>query len=349
MKFAVMTANAELDALRDMAQTADELGFSLLTFPDHLAYENADGALDPQRIAYSSMICAAMVSESTKRLRFGQLVTNNLLRHPAVTAQDFMSLDRLSHGRLIVGIGAAWRELEFKMAGMPYPELSKRMEMLDESLTCMRSLWTHEKTNFTGEYYSFNEAVLWPKPVQKPHPSILLGGFAPKLMRLAAKHADYVNIFFPMGKSGYPKMKALTNDAYREKVFYLREHTEKAGRPRSAVKVVNLLTVTVISDSTDVVENARKQMASIWGRSGRGSEVTSRADRFTPGMCRRVQTSAGRLGNRYLHVCQHPSGSAADLERWTAPLSLAPGTATLGIAPITLMYQGNNHESFPSI
>lgn len=265
MKFAVMSANVELGVLRNIAQTADELGLDLMTYPDHLAYEDSDGTLDPKRIAYSSMICSAMISESTKKLRFGQLVTNNLLRHPSITAQDLMTLDRLSDGRLVAGIGAAWRQHEFTMAGISYPDVATRMDMLDESLTCMRSLWTRERTHFKGRHYQFSDAILWPKPIQKPHPPILLGGFAPRLMRLAAKHADYVNVFFPMGKSGHPNMAKLTDAAFRGKVEYLREQTELVGRSRNAVKVVNLLTTTVVSESMAELDAARQRMAPLWG------------------------------------------------------------------------------------
>ncbi|MGE0383121.1 MAG: LLM class flavin-dependent oxidoreductase [Gammaproteobacteria bacterium] len=265
MKFAVMTSNVEIAVLRDMAQAAEGLGLELITFPDHLAYEDADGALDPHRLAYSSMILAAMVAESTRTLKFGQLVTNNLMRHPAVTAQAFMTLDRLSNGRLVAGMGAAWRELEFTMCGLPYPEVADRMDMLEESLQCIRSLWTNERTTFHGRHYRFDDAVLWPKPVQQPHPPFLLGGFAPKLLRLAAAYADYLNVFFPMGRSGHPNMARLNDAVYGEKVRYLRGETLRCGRDRRAVKVCNLLPVVAISESRTEIDAVRRRMAPAWG------------------------------------------------------------------------------------
>jgi alkanesulfonate monooxygenase SsuD/methylene tetrahydromethanopterin reductase-like flavin-dependent oxidoreductase (luciferase family) len=105
------------------------------------------------------------------------------------------------------------------MTGIPFPPIAERLAMLDESLTCMQSLWVNERTNFAGKYYQLREAILWPKPIQQPHPPILLGGGGNGLLRLAAKHADYLNIISPVGKLGRmsaESLRLMNNQAFRE-------------------------------------------------------------------------------------------------------------------------------------
>ncbi len=258
-----MVNDLELHVLRDLAQTAEGLGYHLIAFPDHLAYELPSGELDPHHLGYSSMIIAAMIGEATTKLRFGPLVLNNLLRHPAVTAQTLMSLDHLSGGRLLAGVGAGWRRREFEMTGLRFPDTTTRLRMLDESLTCMRSLWTNDRTSFTGEFYQLKDAVLWPKPVQKPYPPILMGGSGKGLLRVAARHADVLNVFFEMGTAGHPNIARLTNDVYREKVRVLREETERCGRPRGAVRICNLIPNLTLADSKAEAAAAAARIAPV--------------------------------------------------------------------------------------
>ncbi len=258
-----MVNDLELPVLRDLAQTAEGLGYHLMAFPDHLAYELPSGELDPHHLGYSSMIIAAMISEATKKLRFGPLVLNNLLRHPAVAAQTLMSLDHMSGGRLLAGVGAGWRRREFEMTGLRFPDTTTRLRMLDESLICMRSLWTRDRTSFAGEFYQLKDAVLWPKPVQKPHPPILMGGSGKGLLRVAARHADILNVFFEMGTAGHPNIAKLTNEVYRDKVRLLREETERCGRPRGAVRICNLIPNLTLTDSKAEAAAAASRMAPV--------------------------------------------------------------------------------------
>ena len=101
---------------------------------------------------------AAVVATTTTRIRFGHLVLCNQFRHPVITAQSLVTLDHISDGRSIVGIGAGWTETEFRMTGIPFPPVAERLAMLEESLTCMQSLWVNERTNFARKYYQLREA-----------------------------------------------------------------------------------------------------------------------------------------------------------------------------------------------
>ena len=128
------------------------------------------------------------------------------------------------------------------MTGIPFPPIAERLRMLDEALACIISLWTNERTTFAGEFYKFNDAILWPKPVQKPRPPIVVGGGGKGLLRIAAKYADYVNLIPDAGKAGkisLENVKRMTDDAFRAKVDFVREEAKRAGaiptRSRSAI------------------------------------------------------------------------------------------------------------------
>src|SRR5207249_11972753 len=155
---------------------------------------------------HDPMVQAAVVAGATRRLCIGHLVLCNLFRHPAVTARSLATLDELSGGRLVVGLGTGWTETEFRMTGLTFPDIGTRLRMLDEALVCIRGLWTAAPFSFAGEFYRFEDADLHPRPVQRPHPPFLLGGSGRGLLRIAARHADSVNIIAGTGRSGYIAM-----------------------------------------------------------------------------------------------------------------------------------------------
>jgi probable F420-dependent oxidoreductase len=268
MEFGVQIGNAEFPQLRDMAQMAEELGFDWVTVPDHIVYEGPEKQADLSHLSYDPYVRAAVILQATKRVKVGHLVLCNLFRHPAITAQSLMSLDRLSDGRVFCGIGSGWTESEFRMTGIPYPDITTRLRMLDESLTVLRSLWSQERTSFAGEFYKFTDAVLNPKPVQQPHPPILLGGGGKGLLRVAAKHADYLNVISDAGKPGYisvAEIARLTDEAFRAKVAFVRAETTKLGRPAKAVKISNVSFTTMITDSPEATKGMSEAMAGFLG------------------------------------------------------------------------------------
>jgi probable F420-dependent oxidoreductase len=197
-------------------------------------------------------------------VRVGHLVLCNLFRHPAITAQSLTSLDHLSGGRLIAGLGTGWTEREFRMTGIAFPEIGPRLRMLDEALSCLRSLWTQDETTFTGEFYQFRSAVHWPKPIQRPHPPIVLGGGGKGLLRVAAKHADVVNIISDAGKPGYIKMAnvaKLTDDSFRAKVAFLRDAARQHGRDAGAIRISNAIFSVIVTESPAAALSMAEGMA----------------------------------------------------------------------------------------
>jgi len=229
-----------------------------------------------------------VIAEATKKAQVGHLVLCNLFRHPIITAQSLTSLDHLSGGRLIAGLGTGWTEREFTMTGLPFPDIGTRLRMLDESLTCLRSLWTNEETTFAGDFYRFDKAILWPKPVQRPHPPILLGGGGKGLLRVAAKHADVVNIISDAGKPGYISLEnvaKLTDDAFTSKVKFLRDEAARHGRDGTRIRISNMIFTVVLTDSPAATRATVEGMAPMFNTTPAGMVRAPLALIGTPDEC----------------------------------------------------------------
>ena len=269
MEFGIQLWNMEPAQYRATAQTVEGLGFDLVAFPDHIVMEQPERQYDPHGLAYDMISIAAAVIEATKKIRVGHLVLCNLFRHPVITAQSLTTLDHLSGGRLVAGLGSGWTETEFKMTGIPFPPITERLRMLDEALTCIRSLWANERTNFAGEFYKLTDAILWPKPMQKPRPPIIVGGSGKGLLRIAAKHADYVNIILEAGKVGHislKEMKRLSDESFREKIAFVREEAKRAGRGADAVKISSVIFTLILTDSREATRKTAEMMAPMFGQ-----------------------------------------------------------------------------------
>lgn len=182
-----------LETLRAVWHLADEAGFDHVWGFDHfgpaLPYDAGDDVFEGWAIL-------AAMAEHTRRARIGLMATGNTYRHPAVLAKMATTVDHFSGGRLEFGIGAAWVEKEHQMLGLRLGGAGERIDRMRESLTVMKSLWTQPLTTFEGRHYTLHEAVSDPKPVQRPHPPIWIGGTGErKTLRVAAELADVWNAF----------------------------------------------------------------------------------------------------------------------------------------------------------
>ena len=170
--------------LREIFKAADRLGYHAASLYDLLSV--------PTLECWTTI--SALAGE-TERIRLAPLVLANLYRHPATLAKMAATLDVISGGRVILGIGAGGSEGDHKAYGLPYPPTSKRTEMLDEAVQVINLLWSGERVSFEGEYYRLENALCDPAPTQKPHPPILIGGHGERhLLRVAAAHADITNM-----------------------------------------------------------------------------------------------------------------------------------------------------------
>jgi probable F420-dependent oxidoreductase len=197
-------------ALAERARKAESIGYSTYVVSDHL--------LD----VLAPMPALATVAAATEKLRIGMFVLNNDLRHPAVLHQELASLDVLSEGRLEIGIGAGWNEPEYRASGIPFDPVAVRVGRLEEAVTVLKGLFADEKLTHAGTYYTITELDGRPKPVQKPHPPILIGGGGKRVLGLAGREAQIVG-FAPRIGSKSGGFRSCTFEATREKVRWVRE------------------------------------------------------------------------------------------------------------------------------
>ncbi len=177
-------------------RVVEELGFGSVWAFDHLLPFN--GADD--RPAFETLTTMGAMALLTSRARIGVLVNGVLYRDPAVLAKASAQVDEMTMGRLDFSLGAAWAEREFRAYGIPFPALSERYARLDEALQIVKALWAQPRTTFRGRYYQLEDAPCAPKPVQSPHPPITVGGSGLGSLRVAARHADRLNVQGPPAK-----------------------------------------------------------------------------------------------------------------------------------------------------
>lgn len=204
-------AIVSLAELRETAHHAESVGIDTLVIPDHLV-----GQFAP----VPAMTAVAAVSD---RLRVGTFVLNNDLRHPAVLAQDLASIDVLSGGRLDVAIGAGWNRAEYEAIGMPFDPTPVRQSRLAEAVAVLKGCFADGPFSFTGEHYAINDYDAQPKPVQRPHPPILIGGGGRRTLTLAAREANIVGLAPRILRGGVPDLPSISFAATREKIDWVRE------------------------------------------------------------------------------------------------------------------------------
>ena len=206
--------NTSFDDYRDLWLRCEELGYDWVSDFDHFLPIHSDPA-GPQ---FEGMTLLAGMAAHTSRVRCGMLVLGVTYRHPAVVANMAATIDHVSGGRLELGMGAAWFELEHEQYGIPFPRIGVRMDMLDEACRIMRSLWTQETTTFEGKHFQLKDARMEPKPLQERLPLVIGGSGERRTLRIVAEHGDIWNTFYG------------DLDEYRHKLDVLAGHCADVGR-----------------------------------------------------------------------------------------------------------------------
>jgi len=185
------------DRVVAQARAAEAAGFGLVTVMDHLNQIPGIGRQDEPMLEGWSVLAA--LARETKRVRLSTLVTGVTYRNPALLAKTATTLDVISGGRALFGLGAAWFEAEHDAFGFPFPPIRERMDRLDEALTIVRGMFAHERSTFHGTHYEVVDVINVPRPVQPGGPPILIGGGGEqRTLRIAARHADMTH-WFPLG------------------------------------------------------------------------------------------------------------------------------------------------------
>jgi F420-dependent oxidoreductase-like protein len=191
----------------------------------------------------------------TNRVKVGQVVTCNSYRNPALLAKIISTLDVISNGRAELGIGAGWHKEEYIQYGYDFPPALIRIEQLDESIGVIKSMWTQKRATFRGKYYSVNDAICNPKPIQKPHPVIMVGGEGERyLLKVVAKHADRYN--HPCGSV----------QVLKRKISIIKEHCNSIGRNHKDIEysiLASCLVRETEEELREVIKLRKKQLHGI--------------------------------------------------------------------------------------
>ena len=225
----------KFETMSRCAREAEEAGFDAVFAYDHF-HTVPEPMLESVFECWTSM---AALARDTKTIRLGQMVTCNSYRPPSLLAKMASCIDVMSHGRLILGIGAGWYQHEYEAYGYEYPDTPERLRMLRESLQVIKAMWTEDHAGFEGRHYQVRGAINEPKPVQKPHPPIWIGGAGEKVtLKLVAQHGDACNFNADV-------------ETVRHKLEVLREHCGTVGRDYDSVlKTVEFY--TILGDRSEI-------------------------------------------------------------------------------------------------
>jgi F420-dependent oxidoreductase-like protein len=177
-------------------QMAEDLGFDHAWLVDH--FVDTDGSPDLPCLEAWTLLAA--LAAKTSRIRLGVLVSSNTFRHPALLAKEAVTVDHVSGGRLILGIGTGWHEDEHRRFGIDLPPVGERVDRLEEAIVMIKGLTSQDRTTFEGRYYRLDDAPFQPRPVQ-PHIPLLIAAHRPRMLRLAARYADQWDTFATLAGS----------------------------------------------------------------------------------------------------------------------------------------------------
>ncbi len=219
--------------IRDLALLCESTGFNSLWCSDHFFLDDRS----EERNSWDCWTALTGLAVETKTLRIGSLVSCVSYRHPAVLAKMAACVDAMSGGRLEFGIGAGWKQMEYEAYGIPFPSARERVDRLEESLPIILSMWTEAQANHQGRYYQVEDAFCAPKPVQRPYPPVWVGGSGKRVLGIAARYADGVNI------GGFPELAE-----YKERLEDLQAICRRQGRDFGSIRKSHFIGIATAED-----------------------------------------------------------------------------------------------------
>jgi F420-dependent oxidoreductase-like protein len=227
-----------VERLAETARIADQGGAAWVTAMDHFfQMEEMGGAAAPMLEGYTTMGYLAAVTE---RVRLGLLVTGATYRHPGLLAKTVTTLDRLSGGRAMLGLGAAWYEREHHALGVPFPPMAERFERLEETLQICLQMWSDDDGPYVGRHFRLEETICVPPPLARPHPLIMIGGAGErKTLRMVAQYAQTCNIY------------AESPERMAHKLEVLRGHCATLGTDYDAIEKTMISDLDPLADTDE--------------------------------------------------------------------------------------------------
>ena len=233
------------------ARQAEQLGYSTLFIRDHFIP-------DPFGDQFAPMIALMAAADATRTLRVGSLVLDNDYRHPVVLAKEAATLDVLSHGRFELGLGAGWAKAEYQQAGISFDAPGIRVGRLEEAVHVIKGLFASEPLTFSGTHYHIDQLNGYPKPIQRPHPPILIGATGKRMLAIAAREANTIGILnsdYSTGVEIDDPLKRSTA-AVAEKVQWIRQ---AAGERFDHVELNMVIAPILTSDRRQGAEQCARQ------------------------------------------------------------------------------------------
>ena len=229
------------DEIVDFALLAEKLGLDSVWMSDHLMYTVPDkGSLE----VFASL---SAVAARTKNIIIGTKVVCAPFRHPSLLAKTGATLDIISNGRFVLGVGAGWFKTEFEAFGFPF---DKKASVTREAVEIVKMLWEKPTVNYDGKFFKIKDASCLPKPLQKPHPPIWVGSSGPRMLKLTAELGDGWVIPNP------------TVEEYRQKLGIIKEHAEKIGRKSEEIEAGYYAYASLSSSSKEAWKTAEEQILS---------------------------------------------------------------------------------------
>jgi F420-dependent oxidoreductase-like protein len=308
MKFALFTGlgGTAWDDVLALWRHGDQTGWDAACVTDHFMPNTADRAGD----TLECWTALAALAAETSRMRVGTIVSGNTYRHPAILAKMAANVDIISRGRLICGLGAGWQENEHRAYGLDFYTTRERLERLDEACRVIKALWTEARANYKGRYYQLEDAPLMPKPVQKPHPELMIGGGGEKVtLRIAAQHADHWNVW------GGPA-------TFAHKGRILEEHCAKVGRDPKQILRSSVMVLAFADDRAGVERMEQTYMKRM------GADAQKARDTVLGGSVAEIKDKLAKLaatgvGMLFIPTFFLPADRYATLDRFMSEIAPA--------------------------
>jgi len=238
-RFGVQLSVAESAAAwTETARRIETLGYDIVAMPDHFSEQ------------FAPMVGLQAMLDATTTLRAGALVFDNDYKHPLVLAKELATMDVLSDGRVEIGLGAGWMRSDYDEAGMTYDRPGVRVDRFAEGIAVIKGLMAPGPFSFEGEHYTISEHDGFPKPVQGPHPPILIGGGGKRVLGIAAREADIVGVngTLDAGVIGPDAISTMTRDAVVDKVAIVADAAQAAGRLDAIEMNIRTFFVSITDD-----------------------------------------------------------------------------------------------------
>ncbi len=310
--FAPHTEPLDLEGIVAYANQAEELGFDSLWAWDHILL----GSKRPFAFLESLSVLAAL-SATTTRVSLGTGILVLPLRHPVVLAKVTSSIDQMSHGRLVLGVAAGWYEREFEACGVPY---KSRGEVFLRNLDVLTRFWTEERVEGSADGMVFRNAVMMPRPVQQPHPTLLIGGYVDRVLRRVATKGDGWLTYFYLPES------------FRKAWGKIRDFAEMSGRDPADLVNVAQLPICVGSSFEQADARVRRFIGEYFDIAPWSESTIESAIRGTPEHCAEQIAAHVEAGVQDLVLvpCEYEAEQMTAIARDVIPLCARVGQTGVG-------------------